>query len=111
MLAIAEANVRSWLRPDARLEFHRRDFTVDPLTDLRGPSTLALVTGGTLLNFTDPVAVLRHLRHGADLLAWVARVDTVTNRTDFASSRTGSGQDIPEKSRLLLDALNVPRDC
>lgn len=49
-LALAEATMRTWLGSETPLEFHRRDFTADPLADLRGPATLTVVVGGTLLN-------------------------------------------------------------
>ncbi|WP_433220490.1 L-histidine N(alpha)-methyltransferase [Dactylosporangium sp. CS-047395] len=109
MFAIAERNLRTWLGPDIPLEFHRRNFTADPLTDLRGPATLALLIGGTLLNCTDPVAVLRHARTAADVIVHGARVDTVTNRTFFRFSPTETGEDIPDRHRALLDRLGVPR--
>ena len=110
MLAIAEANLRAWLGPAAPLRFHRRDFTAAPLADLRGPATLALLTGGTLLNFADPVAVLRHAREAADVVAFVARVDTVANRTFFRFGETETGEDIPVRYRAMLDRLGVHRD-
>jgi hypothetical protein len=110
MLAIAEANLRAWLGPAAPLEFHRRDFTAATLADLRGPATLALLAGGTLLNFADPAAVLRHTRDVADVIAYVARVDTVTNRAFFQFGETETGQDIPDRYRAMLDHLGVRRD-
>jgi L-histidine N-alpha-methyltransferase len=110
MLAVAEANLRAWLGPAASLAFHRRDFTADPLGDLRGPATLVLLAGGTLLNFADPVAVLRHVREVADVIVWTARADTGANRAFFRFGETNTGQDIPERYRAMLDRLGVRRD-
>jgi L-histidine Nalpha-methyltransferase len=110
MLAIAEANLRAWLGPAAPLEFRRRDFVADPLADLRGPATLVLLAGGTLLNFADPVAVLRHVRDVADVLVCEVRVDTIVNRALFPMHERGQGDDIPGRYRAMLDSLGVPRD-
>ncbi|MGW4464867.1 class I SAM-dependent methyltransferase [Micromonospora sp. NPDC004704] len=110
MLAIAEANLRTWLGPAAPLEFRRRDFTAEPLADLRGPATLVLLAGGTLLNFADPVAVLRHAQEVADVIAYALRVDTVANRAFFQFGETETG-DIPERYHAMLDRLGVRRDC
>jgi L-histidine N-alpha-methyltransferase len=110
MLAIAEANLRAWLGPDAPLEFRCRDFAVDPLADLRGPATLVLLAGGTLLNFADPVAVLRHVRDVADVVVCEVRVDTIANRALFLVHEPGQGNDIPRRYRAMLDSLGIPRD-
>jgi L-histidine N-alpha-methyltransferase len=110
ILAIAEANLRAWFGPATPMEFHRRDFTIDPLADLRGPATLVLLAGGTLLNFADPVAVLRHAKEVADVIAYVARADTIVNRAAFRFGETEAGEDIPERYRTMLDCLGVRRD-
>lgn len=110
MLSIAEANLRAWLGPASLLEFHRRDFAADPLADLRGPATLVLLPGGTLLNFPDPVAVLHHAREAADVIAYVASTDTIANRALFRFGEHERGEDIPERYRAMLESLGVRRD-
>ncbi|GAA1614482.1 L-histidine N(alpha)-methyltransferase [Catellatospora bangladeshensis] len=115
MLTIAQTNLRSWLGPAAELEFHRRDFASDALADLRGPATLVLLTGGTLLNFADPVAVLRHVRQIARVVAFTVRADTVANRIvrfgeDKADARGEAEADLPMRLSAMLDQLGVPRE-
>ncbi|GAA0499453.1 hypothetical protein Ade02nite_82940 [Paractinoplanes deccanensis] len=109
MLAIAEANLREWLDPAPPLEFHRRDFTADPLADLRGRATLVFLGGGTLLNFADPVAVLRHVRQVADVIVYAARADTVHSRASFRWARDHTGDGMPDDYRSMLERLGVPR--
>ena len=110
MVAIAETNLRAWLGSAAPLVFHRRDFTADSLDDLRGPATLVLIAGGTLLNFADPVAVLRHVRDLEDVIACAVRVDTIANRTLFPLYEPGEGEDIPRRYRTMLEHLGIQRE-
>ncbi|WP_436532375.1 L-histidine N(alpha)-methyltransferase [Actinoplanes sp. HUAS TT8] len=109
MIEIARSHLRARLGPDPRLEFHCRDFTGSPLDDLRGTATMVLLLGGTLLNFADPAAVLRHLRPAAEVIVYTGRTDAA-DRPVGRFSVGGNGEDIPDKSRRLLDRLGVPRD-
>lgn len=107
MLAIAERNLRGWLGPTVTLDGYLRDFTADPLEDLKGPgATFAVLLGGTLFNFVDPVAVLRHLRGTADVLACTVKVDLPGTSTAAANEVRG---EMPLRFRTLLELLGIDR--
>lgn len=102
MLHIAERNIHQWFGDTVRFEGHVRDITHERFDDLLvddmfakdAPRTvnIALMLGGTPMNFPAPLEILKVIRHSIgpnDLFLYSDRPDSEMKRRSFGAFEPG----------------------